>query len=428
MNTPNIRELPYAKEAVNTTISIPGSKSYTNRALIIASLAEGETTLHNVLISDDTLYMMKALQAYGVAITVKETEIIVQGTGGKIKTPRQEIFVGNAGTAMRFLAGFAALANGTSRLNGDQRMQQRPIQDLINALQQAGISATATRGCPPITITGGQLKGGDIVINSEVSSQFITSLLLCSPYASNDVILHLTGKTTSRNYIDMTIKMMQDLGIHVERTNDGFRVRSGQRYHAREYTIEPDASSASYFFAAAAVTQGTIEVAIPKSSLQGDSRFVDALQAMGCEVKKKRSSIVVQGKPLHGITIDMNSMPDTAPTLAAVALCAEGKTTITNIGNLRVKECDRIHVLVDELRKIGADMREGKDWLSITPKKETKEYTAATLDPHADHRMVMSFAVAGLRIQGIQVKDPKCVSKSFPDFFQRWEAMLCTSS
>ena len=405
-------------------VSIPASKSYTNRALIISALANGISRIENPLFSDDTYYMSSALSAFGIAVERGENFFSVQGSAGLLKTPLEKIFVGNAGTTMRFLTTLSALAPGEVILTGDERMCERPIGHLLDALGKMGVGARSINGdeCPPIKISGEGVHGGNIIVAGDLSSQYITSLLLCAPFFKNDTSIKIVGNMTSKSYIDITLDIMRAFGAIVE--NDHwveFKVPSGQSYSARTYRIEGDASSASYFFSAAAIAGGEVTVTgLNHKSIQGDAGFVNALEAMGCQVKRSPEKITVCGNELRGININMNTMPDTAQTLAVTALFAKGETTITGISNLRIKETDRISALTKELTRLGAEVKAGKDFLWIKP---AKKYRAVEIETYNDHRMAMSFALAGLRIPGVKIKNPKCVEKSFPDFFERFRTL-----
>lgn len=401
-------------------MAVPASKSYTNRAYIIAALAEGKVRLENPLFSDDTRYMREALQQFGIAVTEGDDWAEVQGQGGTLRVPEKEIFVGNAGTTMRFLTTLATLAPGPTTLTGDERMQERPIEDLLACLRQMGMKADSVHNnqCPPTVIHGGTPPGGNISIPGDKSSQYLTSLLMCAPYFAQDTTVQIEGELTSKPYVDITLDIMQTFGVTVANESyQSFKVSAGERYTPRTYRVEGDASSASYFFAAAAVTGGTVTVTdLNPKSVQGDIGFPSVLKQMGCEVETSKEKITVHGKPLHGITLSMNNMPDAVQTLAVVALFAEGPTTITDIGNLRIKETDRIQALETELTRLGAKVKAGDDFITIEP----GPYQGASIDTYNDHRMAMSFAVAGLRIPGVQIQNPKCVDKSFPDFFDRF--------
>ncbi len=408
---------------LDCSIHIPPSKSYTNRALIAAALAQGESVIRNPLKSDDTLYMAQALRQFGVKVVGEANAFHVSGTGGRILAPEKEIHVGNAGTAMRFLTTFAALAPGKTLLTGDQRMQERPIGDLLQALQDLGITAKSVNKneCPPLEITGGELTTDTVTLPGNKSSQYLTSLLLSLPAFGKGVAIKIEGKLTSTPYIDITLEVLADFGIDIDRKgNESFEIKPNQQYKACEYTIQGDASSASYFFAAAAVAGGRVSVhGVHPHTLQGDIQFLDLLEKMGCSVQRENDTVTVTGGKLQGVRVDMNSMPDVAQTAAVVALFAEGETTITNIANLRIKETDRITALANELRKLGAKVEEGSDWITIKP----GVYHGASIATYDDHRMAMSFAVAGLRIPGVKIENPDCVKKSFPNFFEIFQNM-----
>ena len=405
---------------LQATVTVPGSKSYTNRALLIAGLTDGECRLEKPLVSDDTKYMIRALKAFGISVQEEQEAFIVSGSGGKLSTPKEDIFIGNAGTAMRFLTTFSALAPGKTRLDGDERMRQRPLADLLDCLTQMGVKAVSANGngCPPIDIAGGEVPGGDIQLAGDKSSQYLTSILLSAPYFKDDTCIHIQGDLTSKSYADITLDIMKTFGVHVDNESyQRFKVKAGDYYKAQTYQVESDWSSASYFLAAAAVTGGEVTLTdINPHSVQGDAQFTSVLEKMGCRVEKKANALHIKGNPLRGITINMNNMPDAVQTLAVIALFAEGETVIEGIGNLRIKETDRISALANELTRLGAGVEAGEDFLIIRP----GDYKGAEIETYDDHRMAMSFAVAGLKIPGVRIKDPKCVEKSFPDFFQRF--------
>ena len=404
-------------------VDCPGSKSYTNRALLISALAEGCSRLENPLFSDDTHYMSVALNLFGAKVVQENEGFTVTGTGGKLRAPGDDIFVGNAGTAMRFLTTFSALAPGTTILTGNERMRERPISDLLTALNALGVSARSmeNNGCPPLEIKGGGVSGGKVEIAGNKSSQYLTSLLLSAPCFKGETCIRILGDLTSKPYADLTLDIMSAFGVRVENESyREFRVPANQCYQARTYEVEGDWSSASYFFASAAVSGGEVAVRrLNPHSPQGDKQFLFALEQMGCGIEVSEKKIVVKGNPLHGININMNTMPDAAQTLAVVALFAKGKTTITGIANLRIKETDRISALANELSRLGAKVIAGDDYLEIEP----GVYSGAEIETYDDHRMAMSFAVAGLKIPGIKIKNPKCVDKSFPDFFERFKKL-----
>src|SRR3989344_3409890 len=381
------------KKYVKAVIEAPPSKSYTQRALVIAALANGKSIIKNPLFSDDTSHMISALKAFGARTERKGNNLVVYGTNGKLKQPKGRIFSGNAGTTMRFITAFASLADGTSVITGDKRMQQRPINDLLDALRQLGVKSESSSGCPPVKIYGGNFIGGTARLKGSISSQYLSSILMVAPYAEKDI--------KNVNY-------------------KKFIIKNTKKYKSGNYVVEGDASSASYFFAAAAVTKGKIMVKnINPKSKQGDIKFVDILKRMGCGVRKGNSFIEVQGGSLKGIHVDMNEMPDIVPTLAVTSLFADSATTIRNVPNLRLKETDRLRALAFELRKIGANVEEMQDGLNIKRRRLQK----AIIETYNDHRMAMSFAVAGLVINGVRIKNPGCVAKSFPDFWKKFNEM-----
>ncbi len=409
---------PAAK--VDAVVQCPHSKGFTNRALVIAALATRRSVLENALASEDTEYMIKGLKAFGAGIVAKDDRVTVDGFGGKPWQPHGKIFVGNSGTSARFLTAVAVL-DGKAVIDGDSRMRERPIQDLADALNQLGASATTHNGFPPVQIRGSRLKGGKVKISGKTSSQFLSALLMVAPYAENTTTVIITDELTSKPFADMTLAVMNDFGAEASHEDyRKFKVVAGKTYNARDYFVEGDAANASYFFAAAAVTGGKVKVTgINPNSVQGEIGFVNLLQNMGCTVRKGKGWIEVAGGKLRGIDVDMNSMPDAVQTLAIVAAFANGVTTIKNVANLRIKETDRIAALASELRKVGAAVTEFGDGLKITPGKLHE----ATISTYNDHRMAMSFAVAGLAVKGMKIENPGCVSKTFPDFFARLERL-----
>jgi 3-phosphoshikimate 1-carboxyvinyltransferase len=404
------------------SIRPPGSKSITNRALICAALAEGESILRGALDSEDTQVMVDSLQRLGIAIDHDRTvcTIRVAGCGGKIPASTADLFIANSGTSVRFLTALAALGNGKCRLDGTTRMRERPIRDLLEGLKQLGIRAESElgNGCPPVIVTASGMPGGTAHIRGDVSSQFLSGLLMAAPYAQKPVELIVDGELVSVPYVAMTLAVMKSFGIDVP-ANDFARFAAPQaKYQARDYSIEPDASAASYFFALAAITGGEITVeGLSQSSLQGDVKFVDCLAQIGCVVRYEKDSITVVGKPLRGIDINMNAISDTAQTLAAVALFADGPTTITGIGHNRHKETDRIGNLAIELRKLGAQVDELDDGFRVTP----APLHGAQIATYNDHRMAMSLALVGLKVSGVVIENPKCTEKTYPRFFDDLE-------
>ncbi len=411
---------------IDVTVKVPGSKSYTNRALITASLAAGESVIRNVLLSDDTRLMMACLKEVGVSIKSgqEDNALVVKGCGGAIPAREANLFAGNAGTVVRFMTAALTLGEGRYEIDGVERMRNRPIQELLNGLNQLGadVASKETTGCPPVVINASGLKGGTIKMKGNVSSQYISAILLAAPYATNGVHIIITDDLVSKSYVDMTIEVMNRFGVNVKRNSyKEFHVESGQSYKGCEYMVEPDASSASYFFAVAAITGGKVRVeGLGENSLQGDASFVDILDKMGCVTRKAKDWLEVEGGKLKGIDIDMNDTPDAVQTLVAVAVFAEGKTRIRNVKNLRYKETDRISALVNELKRIGVKVREYEDGIEIEPSPTPH---SAEISTYNDHRMAMSFALIGLRIKGIKIKNPECVHKTFPDFFERLEKL-----
>jgi 3-phosphoshikimate 1-carboxyvinyltransferase len=404
--------------AMDGRIRPPGSKSITNRAFICAALAEGDSTLEGALDSEDTRVMLDGLARLGIATAseIGSATIRVQGCGGRIPSSHANLYCANSGTTIRFLTALVALGNGRFRLEGTPRMHERPIGDLLDALAQLGVSATSERanGCPPVVVEADRLGGGQANIRGDISSQFLSALLMAAPYAALPVELVVDGPLVSRPYVQMTLNVMESFGVGVA-TNDLARIRIPQgRYASRTYAIEPDASAASYFFSAAAIAGGRVVVeGLSKGSLQGDVAFCDCLAQMGCSVDYGTNEIGVTGGELRGIDADMNAISDTVQTLAVVALFAEGPTTIRGVGHIRHKETDRIGNLAVELRKLGAEVEERADGLRIVP----RPLHGAAIDTYDDHRMAMSFALAGLRVSGVTINDPGCTAKTYPKFF-----------
>lgn len=404
--------------APDATVSVPGSKSFTNRALICAALAAGDSLLVGQLDSDDTRVMIEALGRLGVETEERGPDLLVRGVGGKFAIPLHPLDCGASGTTMRFLAALATLVPGRVVLDGSVRMRERPIRPLADALGQIGANVRTVAGCPPVTVQGGTLPGGEVSVDSRQSSQFLSALLMVAPMTENGV--KATSKAiTSRPYVDMTLDTMSAFGISIETpSDDTFWIAAGQSYRPRTYRIEPDATAATYFFAAAAVTGGRVKVeGITAASTQADVRFVEVLERMGCRVDRAVDSISVRGpRYLHGVDVDLNALPDSALTLAVVACLAQGPTAIRNVWNLRLKETDRMAALKCELEKLGARVETTDTDLLIEPPEAVRPARIAT---YGDHRIAMSFAVAGLSAEGIVLEDPECVSKTFPDYFER---------
>jgi len=409
-------------QSLNTSVEAPSSKSYTNRALIAASLADGISYLENCLLSDDTKHLMKALEQLGIPFTQDNCDITVMGRAGRIGIARNPIFAGNAGTTLRFLASFLALGHGRYVLDGDERMRERPVLDLIDGLQQLGvkIKSDVKEGYPPLVIEADGIKGGKTSVRGEKSSQYLSSLLLAAPCAQSDIEIEVIGDLVSKPYVQMTLDVMKAFGISVEQKGGTFKIHAPQKYKPAYYRIEGDASNASYFFAAAAITPGKVRVNnISPATAQGDIGLVDILGQMGCKVVKGSGWIEITGGTLKGIDVDMKDMPDMVQTLAIVALFAKGKTMIRNIAHLKIKETDRIGDLAKELAKIGAKVEAGADFLTV----EAGQLKGASIQTYNDHRMAMSFAVAGLKIAGIKIENPGCVDKSFPNFWERFQTL-----
>jgi len=400
-------------------VTMPGSKSYTHRALILSSLADGESTLTHSLRCEDTERTAEALIKFGVPVFWENERVRILGGGGKFKATDERIDVGNSGTSMRFLTALAALKKGVTLLDGNERMRKRPIGQLLKGLGNLGVRAYSQNGddASPVIVESRGLQGGTVKIKGEESSQFLSGLLMVAPYAQRDVIIEVTGSLASKPYVDITSDVMSAFGVEIR--NQGYRsffIKAGQRYLPQEYRIEGDASNASYFFSAAAVCRGRVRVEnLNPATLQGDVGFLAILERMGCRVTRGSDSTEVLGGELQGIEIDMNPMPDLVPTLAVTAAFAKGKTLIQNIAHLRFKESDRLHALAVELDKMGIRVTEGEDRLEI----EGGKPHGAEIDTYDDHRMAMSFAIAGLVVPGIKIKRERCVEKSFPEFWEK---------
>ena len=404
-------------------VAIPGSKSYTHRALVVSALAEGESTLINALRSEDTGHTIKGLEGLGIRMIEKEDGLHVLGAGGKLDRGGREIFAGNSGTSMRFLTALASLRDGLTLLDGNGRMRQRPMIDLLQGLEALGVRAYSENGngYSPVAVESMGLKGGVANISGDRSSQFLSALLMVAPCARRDVYLKVAGPLASRPYVDITLDVMSAFGVSVDRREyHSFSVKAGQRYQPRTFSIEGDASNASYFFSAAAITRGRVRVEnFRPSSFQGDTAFLDVLEGMGCEAVRGGNWAEIRGKDLRGMEIDMNAMPDLVPALAVTAAFARGKTVMKNIGHLRLKESDRIASVARELAKMGIRTEEGEDWLSVEGGKAHE----AEIETHQDHRVAMAFAVAGLSVPGIKITGERCVEKSFPGFWNTFESL-----
>ena len=410
-------------------VTVPGSKSQTNRALLLAALADGESILHGALFSDDTRVFVDSLQRLGFSVDADEgaATIRVQGRGGTVPATRAELYVGNAGTAARFLTAFLPLGRGEYLLDGSPRMRERPIGELLDALAALGADVRAVQGngCPPVLVYAAGLAGGETVVDAERSGQFLSALLMVAPYAQCDITLRVAGSVASPPYIAMTLAMMAEWGLPSvpEREDGRYAIVAGGRYRPMIYQVPPDASGASYFLAAAAVTGGRVRVrGLGAATDQGDLGFVDVLASMGCRVVRDGMDIELHGPGrLSGIDLDMNAMSDMTLTLAAIAPFADGPVTIRNVAHIRHQETDRIAAVVAELRRLGVTVEERPDGLTINP----GPMHGATLRTYDDHRIAMAFAITGLRVPGVVLEDPDCVAKTFPDYFARLEA-ACT--
>lgn len=405
---------------LNATVRVPGSKSLTNRALLVAALAKGTTRLRNALFSDDSCHFARALQTLGFDVQLDEAsqEMTVTGLGGHIPAEQAELFVGNAGTAARFLTAFLTLGNGEYLLKGDARMRERPIGDLVEALRQLGATLETTGNSPPVRIIASGLPGGEATIAGNISSQFLSALLMVAPYAKTPVEIELITGLNSKPYVDMTIAIMQDFGVLVAHQGyERFTIEPSFFSALSSYSIEPDVSAASYFFAAPVICGGNVRVEnISRSSIQGDIAFLDVLQRMGCLIIGGEHNMEVRGtKELSGVNVDMRDIPDMAQTLAAIAPFASSPTRIRGVASARLKETDRIHATCTELRRLGVRVQEHEDGMTIYP---CKDIQPATVRTYNDHRMAMAFSLIGLRVPGIVIENPACVSKTFPNYFE----------
>jgi len=417
-------EMPPCPGPVRGSIRPPGSKSITNRALVCAALADGRSRLSGALDSQDTRVMVDGLRALGLSINAVWNDglIDVEGCGGVIPAATASIDCAASGTTIRFLSAVCGLGHGSFRLDGTARMRQRPIGDLLEALRSLGIDAVAESpgGCPPVVIRSGGLRGGTTRVRGETSSQFASGLAMVAPCAAEGMRIEFEGRLVSLPYLEMTRRVMHSFGGSCEAVDVRTWKITPSGYRATAYAIEPDASAASYFVAAAAITGGSVTIdGLSRQSMQGDIQLCDALERMGCRVEWREGTdggaVTVSGRAGRGIDIDMNAISDTVPTLAAVALFAEGPTSIRNVAHIRDKETDRIGDLARELRKLGGSVRETADGMTITP----APLHPATLDTYDDHRMAMSLSLAGLGLPGVRILDPACVGKTFPNYWQR---------
>ncbi len=412
---------------VDGAINLPGSKSVSNRALLLAALACGKTVLTNLLDSDDVRHMLNALSALGINYTLSadRTRCDITGNGGPLRASGAlELFLGNAGTAMRPLAAALCLGQNEIVLTGEPRMKERPIGHLVDSLRQGGanIDYQEQENYPPLRLRGG-FTGGDIEVDGSVSSQFLTALLMTAPLAPEDTTIRVKGELVSKPYIDITLNLMKTFGVEITNHHyQQFDVKGGQQYHSPgRYLVEGDASSASYFLAAGAIKGGTVKVTgIGRKSMQGDIRFADVLEKMGATITWGDDFIACTRGELHAIDMDMNHIPDAAMTIATTALFAKGTTTLRNIYNWRVKETDRLFAMATELRKVGAEVEEGHDYIRITPPAKLQH---ADIGTYNDHRMAMCFSLVALSDTPVTILDPKCTAKTFPDYFEQLARM-----
>ena len=403
---------------VPVIISIPGSKSLTQRALVAAALAQDNSFISNALMAEDTLHLMEGLRALGAQIVSVSGGLFVTGIAGKIANSGKEIFLGNNGTALRFLTAVVCLGKGKYVLTGEKRLCERPVGTLVDALQKMGADISCHKNCPPVVINAKGLSGGKIVLHDIESSQYVSALLLCAPYTKKGINLVLKGNIASAPYIDLTICVMKDFGAKI--THKGkyeYTVDAGKIYQGRKYRVEGDASSASYFFLAAALLKKPIRVmGINRHSKQGDIRLLDILEELGCRVKSQEDWVEVEENNLAegNFTFDLNDIPDMVPTLAVLAAFRKGRTTIKNVAHLRIKESNRLAALVTELSRMGIDARETPDGIVI----QGGNPRPAKIETYNDHRIAMSFAIASLVVPGTEISDKKCVDKSFPEFWE----------
>lgn len=422
--------VPWSGPPPKATVRVPGSKSLTNRALIIAALAEGKSTILGALESDDTKVMVDSLQklGFGIEHDRENATIRVEGTRGEIPRDEADLFVAGSGTSLRFLTALTSIGKGKYRIDGNARMRERPVADLLLPLNRLGAIAKSElgNGCPPVTIDADGLHGDIVSVRGDISSQFLSALLMSLPYAKENSSVEVEGTLVSKPYISMTLSVMEAFGVTISnRSFQRFNIRPAS-YSGRTYSIEPDASAASYFFAIAAVLGGSITIdGLGTKSAQGDLAFVDILEHMGCAVERKQNSTTVIGGNLRGADVDMNAISDTVMTLGVVALFADGPTRIRNVAHIRHKETDRVSALSTELRKLGATVDERADGLVVFPPARISPAKISTYD---DHRMAMSFAIAGLKSPGVVILDPGCVSKTYPGFWTDLERLRAESA
>lgn len=414
-----MREIKCIDRTFDVRVKAPPSKSYTHRALLVASLAEGKSRIIDPLISDDTKYTLNSLKELGVDINEESNDdgkilFTIEGRSGKLKEPRNTLYIGNSGTSLRFLMAISSLVDGTVIIDGDEEVRKRPVKGLEVSLKKLGIGVSSNNGCPPVRISSSGVLGGETIIEPRESSQYLSGLLIASPYSRPNLKINVEGQVPSSPYVDMTLDIMKTFGVSVERKGFSEFFILPSKYIGRDYKVEGDFSNSSYFMAVAAISGGRITIDnLNKNSKQADKFFVDILEKMGCNVEWGDNFLIIKGSELKGIEIDMKKSPDIVPTLSVVSAFAKGPTKIYNIGTLRYKETDRISAVAKELSKIGCKIEEGKDYLIIEP----GNLKGAEIETYKDHRMAMSFAVAGLFIEGIKIFGPECVSKSYPSFW-----------
>jgi 3-phosphoshikimate 1-carboxyvinyltransferase len=410
-------------------VTVPGSKSLSNRALLLAALCEGQTKITNLLDSDDIRHMLNALTSLGIKTELSDdkTECVVHGQGGKFNTPKEPLFLGNAGTAMRPLAAVLAFSNIECELTGEPRMFERPIGHLIDAILPLGANVEYLKdaGYPPLNIVPAKEATTQVVeIDGSISSQFLSALLMAAPLLPATLTVAVKGELVSKPYVDLTIDIIKQFGVTVTNNNyESFVVEAGQSYTSPDnFMVEGDASSASYFLAAGAISGGPVNVyGVGKNSVQGDIQFAEVLKAMGAEIEYFDDHISVKSNgELTAVDMDMNHIPDAAMTIATAAMFAKGTTVIRNIYNWRVKETDRLHAMATELKKVGAIVEEGHDYISVTP----APIKHAAIDTYEDHRIAMSFSLIAFDPISITINDPKVTSKTFPDYFDRFSSLI----
>lgn len=421
-----LKEIIPVNKEVRGSVRLPGSKSMTHRAMLMGALSDGPVTIINPLLSEDTLYTSRALEKLG-----SEPKWVNEEKLELIPIPDRsydsiDFFVGNSGTTMRLLTGFLGALEGRFVLDGTPRMRERPVGPVVESLLQLGVRCRFLKeeGYPPLEIISSGLKGGIVTVDARKSSQFLSAVLIAAPKARGDVVLKWLEPVASYPYVLMTVRMMEERGIIIERLGPNeFFIKAPQVYRSGTWTVEGDCSSASYFWATAALTGGSVRTEpVFRESYQGDARFLEVLSAMGCTVDRGESHVNVHGpRKLRAVDVDMNDMPDMVPTLAVLAAFASGKTVIRRVGHLRIKESDRLRAVATELSRLGVRVEEGDDFLVIHGKTATK---GAEIETYNDHRIAMAFSLAGLRISGVRIKNPDVVRKSFPDYWQKWEQFV----